>query len=44
VFVALVIQEAKRVRRIILSSATYLAVPYISKILEKKSIEHKCAF
>jgi hypothetical protein len=32
VFVALVIQHARRVRRIILSSLACLAVPYISKL------------
>jgi hypothetical protein len=48
--VALVIQHAKRMRRIILSSVTCLAVPYFSTLLHKlhdfrggggKVIEHK---
>jgi hypothetical protein len=36
VFVALVIQHAKRMRRIILSSVTCLAVPYFSSLSHKR--------
>ena len=34
--IALVIQHAKRMRRIILSSVAYLALPYLMAILRKR--------
>jgi hypothetical protein len=45
---ALVIQHAKRLRRIILSSVAWLAVPYFSTLsindFRKKLFNVKCAF
>jgi hypothetical protein len=49
-FVALVIQYAKRMRRIILTSVAYMTLPYFSTLshkrhgIRKKLIEHKMCF